>query len=834
VRKKSPRFLVKLSGIAILVSLSVAGYASDTLVLDDELDRVSMGHAVEYLEDRDGSLTIDDVANYGADTPKEADARWKPSRRSAVNFGYTSSVYWMRFRVRNEASPQQRWVLEIDNFFLDEVELYSPAPKADEPEPAASVKDFRVHRAGYALGMTGRDFEHRNIVVDLGTPPAEVQTHYLRVDSDSTMNVPLSISTREAFRTRSYRENFLLGIIYGIVVIMVVYNLVFYLFLGDKQHLYYVLAVGSYLVYLLLIRGILFEHLSQSLPGLFVGPLRNLGPFFGALGMLSAIRFTQYFLETREEVAWLDRLLNIVIFPCVAFLLAAVAAPYRLTAIVGNGVAVVWVAALLLAGVTMLAHGSRNARFFLAIHGLVVVGVLLHSLRALGFLEHSLLTEHGNQITFALSSAVLSIGLARSVHESLERRVVERTHTIRQQEQELITAKQAAEAASTAKSHFLANMSHELRTPLQGVIGFTDLLEQTALDTRQRELVENTSFSAQSLLEIIDDLLDFSKIEAGGVELKPVETDIQDLVQRLGETMKLQATRKGLDLQVHIQPEAPHFAVVDPLCLKQVLANLLGNAIKFTETGEVELALSFSRQDKRYGTFRFAVRDTGIGIEPEKRPHLFRAFSQADSSATRNYAGTGLGLVISARLVSAMGGKIDVDSVPGAGSTFFFAIQAQYRYAPTDTTWTPVQPPEKEREQKPIDVAASPVIVVAEDVSANLILIRSMIRNLIPKATIYEAYDGTGVVEAVKESPVDLILMDVQMPKMDGLEATRQIRSLRHDEGKRVPIVALSAGVGAEEQERCTAAGMNDFLGKPLRSDSLRQMLLKHLPTNNV
>ncbi len=241
-------------------------------------------------------------------------------------------------------------------------------------------------------------------------------------------------------------------------------------------------------------------------------------------------------------------------------------------------------------------------------------------------------------------------------------------------EKMLMSAKEQAEAANRAKSEFLANMSHEIRTPLNSVIGFTELLNKTPLNISQKKFVENANISAQSLLEIINDILDFSKIEAGKLELSPIKINIVEIVEQVCEMVKYQAIQKGIELLLNIQPDLPAYGIADPIRIKQILVNLMSNALKFTEKGEVELKVSFESTTQNDGKYTFSVRDTGIGITQEEQKRLFRAFTQADSSTTRRFGGTGLGLVISNHLAEKMGDKIHMKSIWGKGSEFSFSI----------------------------------------------------------------------------------------------------------------------------------------------------------------
>ncbi len=536
-------------------------------------------------------------------------------------------------------------------------------------------------------------------------------------------------------------------------------------------------------------------------------------------------------------------------------------------------------------------------------------------------------------------------------------------------EEVLRKAKTQAEQASRAKSEFLANMSHEIRTPLNSVIGFTELLNKTPLSVSQKKFVENANISAQTLMEIINDVLDFSKIEAGRLELSEAETDIIETAEQVCDIVKYQASQKNIELLLNIGPDIPRYGLTDPIRLKQILVNLISNAIKFTEKGEVELSVKYEEKKQKKGTFTFSVRDTGIGISAEDQKKLFIAFTQADSSTTRKFGGTGLGLVISNYLAEKMGGKIELNSSPGIGSTFYFSITTEVNSAkerfdskdiktkrvlivddnprnlsilentlkswgvestlcdngleaikiikisePFDVILLDFKMPlisgidtlrmlradesiDKNSQNilimcssdddslindecrkstgvhksiKPVKItelynylinltkpnikpqnilaeqkvsipsnnmrittfARNPVIIIAEDVKMNLILINTMLNNIIPNAKLIEANNGQKAVDLTEEINPDMILMDIHMPIVDGLTATRRIREINRIRGTYPVIVALTASASEEDKKRCIEAGMDDYISKPINQKILYEIINQYLGQN--
>ena len=379
-------------------------------------------------------------------------------------------------------------------------------------------------------------------------------------------------------------------------------------------------------------------------------------------------------------------------------------------------------------------------------------------------------------------------------------------------------AKLAAEEANLAKSEFLANMSHEIRTPLNGIIGFTDLVMKTDLSAAQEQYLKIVNQSGNALLSIVNDILDFSKIEAGKLELDIVQADLYELSGQATDIIRYQIDHKGLKMSLVIAPEVPHIVWVDDVRLKQVLINLLGNAVKFTEKGMIELAVQMADIGHGEPTLRFSVRDTGIGIHADKLEKIFEAFSQEDGSTTKKYGGTGLGLTISNRLLGLMGSRLQLTSTPGSGSTFFFDLRLKAEAGNA----LPAKEPEHHALEPIIEQLT---VLIAEDNAINMFLARTLVKRIAPNARILEAVDGTEAVHYCEQEQPDLVLMDVQMPEMNGYEAARRIRALHHN--KHIPIIALTAGNEKSEREKCLSAGMDDFVVKPVVEETIAAVFNK-------
>jgi signal transduction histidine kinase/ActR/RegA family two-component response regulator len=384
------------------------------------------------------------------------------------------------------------------------------------------------------------------------------------------------------------------------------------------------------------------------------------------------------------------------------------------------------------------------------------------------------------------------------------------------------SAQRQAHKLAQAKSEFLAKMSHEIRTPLNGVIAAADLMAATQLNDEQHELLDTLRLSAKTLLGIINDILDFSKIEAGRMVLETLPFTPTVLVEEVVSIMAPAAHSKGLTVRTELSSSLPHSVAGDPLRLRQILLNFVGNAIKFTACGEVVIrAMRLKKGEGQSAWLRFEVQDTGVGIPPEKQAGIFDAFTQADSSVTRQYGGTGLGLAICKRLVELMGGQIGVYSQPGQGSCFWFEVPLPViqENAPEETT---AQPSGSALNSHELDGVR---VLLVEDNPVNQKVAIRMLQKL--GCVVELAENGQQALEKLERASYDIVLMDMQMPVMDGLTATRLLRQREQQTGHHQVVIALTANAMQTDRELCLDAGMDDYLSKPLTLDALQVMLLR-------
>ncbi len=704
------------------------------------------------------------------DALQRATSSFDEEDRPAI--GINAHSYWWLAEVRN-ATTDGQWVVHVGNTAIERAELYlfdqGKLVHQAEVDLLAMARDgLPDYTIGHHFPIDFPRHSQRTILLRLQTEVVHKGLIFIK---------PASLAHAEA---RFHMVATWTGA--GAIAALIVYNLFLGFSLRLRNYLFYVGHASGHLLYLLTALGmvgaahpVLERYLLCNIPGIAIGVL------FGAL-------FIYTFLELPVLAPRLARVYRLFIgVMLLSPLLFFILEPHQFLTVVRASHLVLAIL-VITAALTAVRRKKREAYFILIGWGGLVAMTAKGMLGVLGLME--LTIDAGIWALWAVLFEMFFLSLALADR-------VRRLHR----------EKEAALADNAAKSAFLANMSHEIRTPLNGVLGMVDVLGDTQLDQKQRSYLQNIKQSGTALLSLLDDILDYSRLEAKRTNLEIRNFDPRQLLDELILLMSTQAEKKGLRLQAFITPEVPTLLRGDAGRLRQVLLNLIGNAIKFTEQGEVTLQLESRSKDSAGHCLRFSVTDTGIGIEAEALKHLFDRFHQADNTITRRYGGSGLGLAIASELVTLMGGEIRVDSQPGRGSRFTFEVPlpevAMLREtAETEDTHLPVLN-----------------ILVVDDDRINRLVASELLSRDGHQVTAVD--NGAAALARVGNETFDVVLMDLGMPVMDGLEATRRLRST----GVSVPVIGLTAHVLPEQQAACKEAGMNAVIHKPIQVERLKQLI---------
>ena len=820
--KKLQQVLLFLIGV-----WSCATLWATPITLDASTSAITLSKDILYFADPSLEYTLTDIQY----EEKRGVNRWQKANGFIPNYGFTKAAYWVKVDLNNH-TDQKDWILHFEYPLMDVLQLYTPNAQ----------NQYRLqYSTGDTYPFSQRPIKDRGFALPISITPQQTQSIYLRLQSRDSMIISMSLLTPDAFRAEQQNESFWFGMYYGAVLIILLFNAYLYLILKDKNHLHYVAVLGCYALIELSLNGMGTVYFWGDFPEV----AKRIRPFAISLFALASFTLTKSFLGIKQVILGKMNLDPLFLGFIVLTLVGAIIFPFTLSIQLSMMIAFITAPIMYGAGVYTWQQGSRLGKYFTLGWSGLVLGGMVNVLRAFDILPVNFWTTYGAQLgsistLLILNSALtdrmrllqqendksqqLRLSQQEETNRLLDQKVRDRTEALLLKTEEAERAKQQAETAVKAKSEFLANMSHEVRTPMNGMIGMTQLLADTPLNVEQKHYINTIQSSSEALLRIINDILDYSKIEAGKLDIEHTNFNLHQLLKECVSLFVLPAKERGLPIKTEIMPNVPCWMVGDPTRVRQVIINMLGNAYKFTERGTVTLRAYLRENKGADGVFiQFEVQDTGIGITTEQRERLFQSFSQADSSVTRKYGGTGLGLAISRSLVRLMNGDIGVKSIPSQGSIFWFYVQMSHGTEPNQTQVTQKT---KTKPNNDYPNLSGLTVLIAEDNPINQMVIVGMLKKYNIVATV--ASDGLDALQVLMASQdmFDVVLMDCEMPNMDGYTATRRIRAWELQQ-QHIPtlIYGVSAHALAEYQQQGIDSGMNGFIVKPLKQEDLSKAL---------
>ena len=669
------------------------------LVIEEGIEYYHAGLNLDIFEDPTGNVPFKAILS-------DPQITFTPSTSPAPGFGFTETAIWARITLENNFDHEIQYYLIID---------YPPIDYLDFYYPVSTTKDntiYNQYKTGDYRPFFNRPIKTRNYTFPVSIPANSQSTYYFRVQTTGSLNIPITVQSPHYFTEDYGFTQIILGVYYGILLVMIIYMSFLFLTLKDKTYLYYVLFIVSFFLFQISLNGTGFQYIW---PNQTWWTNRSI-PITIFSAHLFASLFAKYILDTKKHTPYLHKIITLIIIFATVGLIGSFFLPYSLVTKIGvSGCLLLPI--LMYTGFRIMLKGYRPAYYYTTAWGISLLGILVLSLKSFGLLPNTFITTWSSQIGTAWEVLILALALADRFHlmeeeknnvqitysaklkeannklalanrkleqlnNELEERINARTKELKDSNKNLTIeagerhiAENKAKKASQAKSEFLANMSHEIRTPMNAIIGMSVLALQLPLTSRLKNYLNTINRAGNSLMRIINDILDFSKIEAGKLDFEAIDFNLQNTLDNIIHIFNDQVREKEIELVMHTAKDVPNFLIGDPLRVEQVLLNLVSNGIKFTDLGEVAVHITCIEHNQSEATLLFAVSDSGIGLSPTQTEQLFAAFHQADSSITRKHGGSGLGLAISRQLAKMMNGSIAVTSQLGQGSTFSFTAR---------------------------------------------------------------------------------------------------------------------------------------------------------------
>ncbi|MBD9607482.1 signal transduction histidine kinase/CheY-like chemotaxis protein [Pseudomonas sp. PvR086] len=779
----------------LLMLLLCLPLLASAVEFDEFTQSLPLGRTMQVYEDPGGQATIADVR------AQAAAGHFKPHDKATLNAGYSRSAFWLKIDLQyrpTNPSAQRTWLLELAYPPLDHLDLYLPDAGGDYQ---------LVRQTGDALPFATREIRQNNYLFGLSFAPGQAQTVYLRLQSEGSIQAPVTLWSSTAYLEEQPVRLYVLGLIYGVLLGMLVYNLFIFLSVRDTSYLYYIVYIASFGLYQLSVNGAAVEYFWPNNPWW----ANAATPFFIGCSGLFGSQFARSFLRTATHSRWLDRVLLALIAFSTLVVGLSLMTSYALALRLATALALVFTVAIFAAGVFAWWRGLRVARYFIIAWSAFLLGGVVNTMMVLGYLPNVFLTMYASQIGSALEVALLSLALADRINAMREHQA----QTLFDAGQKLEVLNQQLAHSNRLKDEFLATLTHELRTPMNGVIGSLELMQTVEMNPELEQYQQTAAGSARDMMRMVNGILTLTELQAGKLKVYPDTFSLRSMVESLRGQFDGNASSKSLDFKVEVAPGLPDRLFGDSGKLVQCLECLLDNAIKFTRVGGLALRVT-GKPAAEPGrlALSFAVIDTGIGFTDLGEATLYQRFFQLDGSMTREYGGLGVGLAICRQLVELLGGRLSHRSEPGRGSRFQLDVEFELSL---------VEPaPSITRQTTGLRLPQECTVLLVDDNSINQLVMRGMLLKL--GFRVRTADNGLAALDQLQCEAVDAVLLDCQLPPVDSASICRRIRALPGCAELPVFMIALSA-----DRVHCPSDTVVDYLNKPVKFEDLQAALYRRV-----
>ena len=760
---------------------------------DEATQSLPLGRVMQVFEDIGGQATLADI--------RARDELFKPHNKDTLNAGYSHSAFWLKVDLSYQPlNPQihRTWLLELAYPPMDNIDLYL----------ADASGNYRLaERTGDALPFDSRQIKENNYLFELNFSPGQSQTVYLRVASQGSVQAPLTLWSAQAYLEEQPVRIYILGLIYGVLLGMLVYNLFIYLSVRDTSYLYYIFYIASFGLYQLSVNGAAVQYFWPNNPWWANAST----PFLIGSAAFFGCQFARTFLHTATHSRWLDRALMLLMAVGVLVMVLALTTSYAVSLRLATGLALAFIVTIFTAGVVAWARGLRVARYFVIAWSAFLLGGLVNTLMVLGYLPNVFLTMYASQIGSAIEVGLLSLALADRINAMRDLQA----RTLQESGQKLAAMNQQLAHTNQLKDEFLATVTHELRTPMNGVIGSLELIKTLDMSPELELYTQTAEGSAREMMHMVNGILALTELQAGRLGVRPRTFGLNELIQSLSDQYGPSARSKGLQFSYEIARNLPDQWVGDADKIRQCLECLLDNAIKFTRVGGVILRVTGKTAGPGRWALAFNVIDSGIGFVHIEEAELYQNFFQVDGSMTRSYGGLGIGLAICRRLVELLGGRLTHHSQPGQGSQFQLLLELE---SPLESSQ-----PSEGRSRTPDEC----VILLVEDSSPGQVVLRGMLLKL--GYRVLSVDNGVDAIEILRRQRVDAVVLGCPFSQVSGASMGSQLLTLAAC--AKLAVLALFDSETEARQARQQVDGITDYLLKPVRYEAVQQALARRLLT---